>query len=216
MAEELYHAFTVISRMWYRVVVIAEQRVQDRWVQMSTTELATFSPRNRDPRMPSRPPPPPPPSAAEDQVVPQGPPPPPTAQDQVVPQGDPMELADTTHVPPLEDVLAQPPQPSSDAPGPMRVEWRVREQRRSPPPRPSQSPLARRPPRPHQMMVPSWAVVANDIWFACPMCAQSVIHYGVVCGQCGGRPACCRCMVLMEVSRYSEGRCQFCRYQGPG
>jgi hypothetical protein len=76
MAEELYHAFTVISGMRYRVVVIAEQRVQDRWNQMSTTELSTFSPRNRHPRMPSRPPPPPPPAAADDQRVPQGPPPP--------------------------------------------------------------------------------------------------------------------------------------------
>jgi hypothetical protein len=77
MDEELYHAFTVILRMRYRVVVYAEQRVQGRWIQMSTTELATFAARNRDPRMPSRPPPPPPPAAAEDQVVPQGPPPPP-------------------------------------------------------------------------------------------------------------------------------------------
>jgi hypothetical protein len=44
IAEALYHAFTVISGMRYRVVVYAEQRVQGRWVQMSTTELATFSP----------------------------------------------------------------------------------------------------------------------------------------------------------------------------
>jgi hypothetical protein len=58
MAEELYHAFTVISGMRYRVIVIAEQRVNERWVQMSTTELSTFSLRNRNPRMPSRPPPP--------------------------------------------------------------------------------------------------------------------------------------------------------------
>jgi hypothetical protein len=219
MAEELYHAFTVIPRMRYRVVVYAEQRVQGRWIQMSITELATFAARNREPRMPSRPPPPAPPPAAEDQVVPQRPPPPPppppAAEDQVVPRGDPMELADTPHLPPLEDLIAQPPQPSSDAPGPMRVDRRAREQRRSPPPRPSQSPLARRPLRPHQMMVPGWAVVANDIWFACPMCAEAVVHSGVVCGQCRGRPACCRCMVLMEVSRHSEGRCPFCRYSGP-
>jgi hypothetical protein len=220
VAEELYHAFTVIPRMRYRVVVYAEQRVQGRWIQMSTTKLATLSPaRNRDPMMPSRPPPPPPPAAsAEDQVVLQGPPPPPpppAAEDQVVPQGDPMELADTPYLPPLEDLIPKPPQPSSDAPGPMRHERRAREERRSPPPRPSQPPLARRPPRHHQMMVPSWAVLANDIWFACPMCTESVVHSGVVCGQCGGRPACCRCMALMEVSRHSEGRCLFCRYSGP-
>jgi hypothetical protein len=72
MAEQLYHAFTVISRMRYRVVVYAEQRVEDRWVEMSSTELATFGmsnrqARNRDPRMPQRPPPPPPAAAAEDQ-----------------------------------------------------------------------------------------------------------------------------------------------------
>jgi hypothetical protein len=189
-AEQLYHAFTVIPRMRYRVVVYAEQRVDDRWVEMSTTELATFAGRNREPRMPTRPPPPPlPPTAAEDQVVPSTPP-------------------------------QEPAQPSSDAPGAMRSERRAREdrltrQRTTPPPRPSQSPLARRPPRPHRMMVPGWAVVANDIWFACPMCAESVAHSGVVCGQCEGRPACCECMILMEVSRYSEGRCPFCRYSGP-
>jgi hypothetical protein len=75
MAEQLYHAFTVIPRMRYRVVVYAEQRVEDRWVEMSSTELATFARPNREPRMPTRPPPPPPPPAAaagsEDQVVPQ-------------------------------------------------------------------------------------------------------------------------------------------------
>jgi hypothetical protein len=47
MAEELYHAFTVISGMRYRMVVIAKQRVNERWMQMSQTELATFSHRNR-------------------------------------------------------------------------------------------------------------------------------------------------------------------------
>jgi hypothetical protein len=90
-AEQLYHAFRVIPDMRYRVVAFAEQRVNDQWIQMSTTELATFSMstrRNRDPRMPSRPPPPPPP-AAEDQVVPQQPQPPPAAataaEEQVVP-----------------------------------------------------------------------------------------------------------------------------------
>jgi hypothetical protein len=98
-AEQLYHAFTVIPRMRYRVVVYAEQRVDDRWVEMSSTELATFTRSNRDPRMPTRPPPPPPPPAAaagaEDQVVPQGPP--------EQPSTPPPEL----------------PQPSSDAPGAM-------------------------------------------------------------------------------------------------
>jgi hypothetical protein len=87
MAEQLYHAFTVIPRMRYRVVVYAEQRVEDQWIQMSSTELATFgmsNHRNRDPRMPSRPPPPPP--TAEDQVVPQRPPPAAAAaEEQVVP-----------------------------------------------------------------------------------------------------------------------------------
>jgi hypothetical protein len=184
MAEELYHAFTVISGMRYRVVVIAEQRVQDRWVQMSTTELSTFSPRNRNPRMPSRPPPPPPPPAAEDQVVPQGPP-------------------------------EEPAQPSSDAPGPMRVDRRAREQRRrSPPPRPSHPPAARHGPPPHDVLVPAWGVPAVDIWFECPMCTQTTVHSAVVCGQCGVRPACCRCMILMEGDRHSQGRCPYCRYSG--
>jgi uncharacterized membrane protein len=99
MAEELYHAFTVISGMRYRVLVIAEQRVQERWTQMSQTELATFSPRNRNPRMPQRSPPPPPPAAASG------------SEDQVVPSPPPEE----------------PAQPTSDAPGPMRVERRARE-----------------------------------------------------------------------------------------
>jgi hypothetical protein len=208
MAEQLYHAFTVIPRMRYRVVVYAEQRVEDRWVEMSSTELATFARPNREPRMPTRPPPPPPPPAAEDQVVPQRPQPPPppaaAAEDQVVPQGPPEEL----------------PQPSSDSPGAMRSQRRSREarvsgQRRSPPPRPSRAPLARGPPLAHRMMVPAWAVLANDIWFACPMCAEAIAHSGVVCGQCGGRPACCECLISMELSRYSEGRCPFCRYEGP-
>jgi hypothetical protein len=133
MAEELYHAFTVISGMRYRVVVIAEQRVQGRWVQMSTTELSTFSPRNRTPRMPSRPPPPPPPPAAAAAAA--------AAEDQVVPQGGPPE---------------EPAQPSSDAPGPMRVDRRAREQRRrSLPPRPSQPPAARHGPPPHDVLVPA-------------------------------------------------------------
>jgi hypothetical protein len=114
----------------------------------------------------------------------------------------------------------EPAEPSSDSPGAMRTQRRAREsrvarQRRILPPRPSQPPLTRRPPLPHRMMVPAWAVLANDIWFACPMCAEAVAHSGVVCGQCGGRPACCECMIAMEVSRYSEGRCPFCRYEGP-
>jgi hypothetical protein len=204
MAEQLYHAFTVIPRMRYRVVVYGEQRVDDRWVEMSSTELATFAmsnrqSRNRDPRMPTRPPPPPPVAAAgaEDQVVPQGPPPPPAA-------------------PAAEEL----PQATSDAPGAMRTPRRARVarvagQRRSPPPRPSRQPLGRGPPLSHQMLVPAWAVLANDIWFACPMCAERVAHSGVVCGQCGGRPACCECLVSMELSRSSQGRCPFCRYEGP-
>jgi hypothetical protein len=63
-AEQLYHAFTVIPRMRYRVVVYAEHRVDDRWVEMSSTELATFAGRNREPSMPTRPPPPPPSSSS--------------------------------------------------------------------------------------------------------------------------------------------------------
>jgi hypothetical protein len=189
MAEQLYHAFTVISGMRYLVVVYAEQRVEDQWIQMSSTELATFNRPNRQPRMPSRPPPPPP--AAQDQVVPQQPPPPPAAaagsEEQVVPSAPPEELAE----------------PNRDAPGAMR------------PPRPSRAPLARSPPPTHRMLVPAWAVLANDIWFACPMCAEAIAHSGVVCGQCGGRPACCECLISMELSRYSEGRCPFCRYAGP-
>jgi hypothetical protein len=163
MAEELYHAFTVIPRLRYRVVVYAEQRVNDRWIQMSTTELVTFSGRNRDPRMPTRPPPPPPPpAAAEDQAVPQGPP-------------------------------EEPAQPTSDAPGAMRVEMRAREDRRArerttPLPRPSQPPLARQGPEHHDQIVPPWGQLATDIWISCPICADSPAHSGVVCGQCGGRP----------------------------
>jgi hypothetical protein len=206
-AEQLYHAFTVIPRMRYRVVVYAEQQVEDRWIQMSSTELATFARSNRDPRMPSRPPPPPPAAAgAEDQVVLQGPPPPPApaAEEQVVLSAPPPEL----------------PQATSDAPGTMRSQRRARVarvagQRRSPPPRPSRAPLGRGPPLSHRMMVPAWAVLANDIWFACTMCAETVAHSGVVCGQCGGRPACCECLFSMELSRYSNGRCPFCRYEGP-
>jgi hypothetical protein len=44
-AEQLYHAFTVIPRMRYRVVVYAEQRVNEQWIRMSSTELATFATR---------------------------------------------------------------------------------------------------------------------------------------------------------------------------
>jgi hypothetical protein len=150
---------------------------------MSSTELATFNRPNRQPRMPSRPPPPPPPPAAQDQVVPQGPPPPPPApaaaagsEEQVVPQGPPEQLAE----------------PTSGAPGAMRTRSsRARQamvvgQRRSPPPRPSRGPMARSPPPSHRMLIPAWAVLANDIWFACPMCAEAIAHSGVVCGQCWG------------------------------
>jgi hypothetical protein len=156
---------------------------------MSTTELSTFSSRNRNPRMPSRPPSPPPAAAA-------------AAEDQVVPQGPPEE----------------PAQPS-DAPGPMRMERRAREDRRAresttPPHRPSQSPAARHGPQPHDVLIPAWGVPAVDIWFECLMCTKTTVHSAVVCGQCGVRPACCRCMILMEGVRHSEGRCPYCRYTG--
>jgi hypothetical protein len=211
-AEQFYHAFTVIPRMRYRVVAYAEQRVNEQWIQMSSTELATFAmsnrdPRNRDSRMPIRPPPPPPAAAAaEDQVVPQRPPPaaPSAEEEQVVPSNHPEQSAE----------------PSFDSPGAMRSQRRARQarvagQRRSPPPRPSRQPLGRGPPLSHPMLVPSWDVLANDIWFACPICAERVAHSGVVCGQCGGRPACCECLVPMEVSRSTQGRCPFCRSEGP-
>jgi hypothetical protein len=203
-AEQLYHAFRIIPGMRYRVVAYAEQLVNDQWIQMSSTELATFSMssrRNRDPRMPSRPPPPPPEAAAagaEDQVVPQRPTPAaPAAEEQVVPPTPPPELL----------------QPTSDSPGAMQSQRRARVarvagQRRS-------SPLGRGPPLTNPMLVPSWAVLANDIWFACPICADRVAHSGVVCGQCGGRPACCECLIPMELSRSTQGRCPFCRYEGP-
>jgi hypothetical protein len=142
--------------------------------------------------MPQRPPPPPPPAAASG------------SEDQVVPSTSPEE----------------PAQPTSNAPGPMRVEHRAREERRArdrttPPPIPSQPPAVRHGPRPHDVIVPAWAMVANDIWFACPMFTETTVHSAVVCGQCGVRPACCRCMVLMERERHSEGRCPYCRYEGP-
>jgi hypothetical protein len=96
MAEQLYHAFTVFPGMRYRVVVYAEQRVQDRCVEMSSTELATYSMsnpqgRNRDTRMPTIPllPSPAAAAAAEYQVVPQIPRPAAAAaaaEEQVVPQ----------------------------------------------------------------------------------------------------------------------------------
>jgi hypothetical protein len=102
MAKELYHTFTVINGVRYRVMVIAKQRVQDQWMQIPQTELATFSPRNRRTlRMPQRPPPPPP-SPVEEQPV------------------------NPPHVPSPEEVLAQPSQPTSDAPVPMRAERRHR------------------------------------------------------------------------------------------
>jgi hypothetical protein len=185
MAEELYHAFTVIHGLLYRVMVIAEQRVGDQWLTISQTELSTFLPRNqRTPRMPQRPPPPPPPAS----------------DDQVVPSAPPVEL----------------PQPSSDAPGPMRVERRTpgtKEEDSAP--QTSQSPLARQGPDHHDLIVPARGVLATDIWFACPICTKTPVHSGVACGQCGGRPACCRCMVFLELEWHTEGRCPFCRYQGP-
>jgi hypothetical protein len=50
MAEELYHAFTIIPGLQYRVMVIAEQTVNEQWIQMSQTELATFPPGIAGPR----------------------------------------------------------------------------------------------------------------------------------------------------------------------
>jgi hypothetical protein len=189
MAEQLYHAFTVIPRMRYRVVVYAEQRVEDRWVEMSSTELATFARPNREPRMPTRPPPPPPPPAAA------------AADDQVVPQGPPEQSS----TPPEQSA-----EPNTDAPGAMRTQRRAQEarvagQRRSPPPRPSRAPLARGPPLAYQMMVPAWAVLANDIWFDCPMCTEAIAHSGVVCGQCGGRPACCDVLYPWSLADRARG-----------
>jgi hypothetical protein len=169
-------------------MVIAEQRVNEQWMQISQTELATFSPRNRrTPRMPQRPPPPPP-SPVEEQPV------------------------DPPHVPPPEEVLAQPLQPTSDAPGLMRAE---RRHRSTPPLRPSQPPAYRHGPQHHYVIVPAWRIAANDIWKSCPMCTETTVHSAVVCGQCGVRPACCRCMVFLELNRHSEGRCPFCRYSAP-
>jgi hypothetical protein len=213
-AEQLFHAFRVIPGMRYRVVVYAEQQVGDRWIEMSSTQLSTFSrsnreTRNQDPTMPTRPPPAPP--AAEDQVVPQQPP----------PAAAPAAAAEEQVVP------SDPPQQStSHAAGPIRSQRRTRvvrvaAQRRSSSPtrtsrpaRPSQPPTANVPPLTHQMLVPAWAVLANDIWFACPICTERVSHSGVVCGQFGGRPACCECLFALETSRSTQGRCPFCRYEG--
>jgi hypothetical protein len=107
--------------------------------------------------------------------------------------------ADEQVVPPAPGQYAE---PRSDTPGVMRTPRRTREarvagQRRSPPasqnppPRPSHLPLHRGPPLAHAMLIPSWAVVINDIWFTCPICTDEESHSGVACGQCGGRPACC-------------------------
>jgi hypothetical protein len=188
MAQQLYHAFTIIPNLRYRVIAISEQRVGGQWIQMAGTELATFSPRrSRDPRMPQRPPPPPPP-ASEDQVDPESPP-------------------------------EKPAQPSpSDAPGPIRIQRRSRrtpKQSRTPPPRPSQPPFARQGPEYHDQIVPPWGELAADIWFASPICADSPAHSGVVCGQCGGRPDCCKYMVYLELDRHTMGRCPLCLYEGP-
>ena len=209
MAEELYHAFTVTSAMRYRVIVVAEQRVHGRWLQMATTELSTFSAR-RHPRMPTRPPPAPP-VAAEDQVVPedpavpQGPPvaPSPPPEDQAVPQG---ESEDQMVPQSLQETSTQ-----SDAPGAMRVR---RHRRRTPPARPAQPPRALRGPPHHDVYVPPWGRQGIDIWFECPMCSETTSHSAVVCAQCGARPACCRCIVEMETHRHSAGRCPYCRYTG--
>ena len=209
MAEELYHAFTVTSAMRYRVIVVAEQRVHGRWLQMATTELSTFSAR-RHPRMPTRPPPAPPVATAEDQVVPedpavpQGPPvaPSPPPEDQAVPQG---ESEDQMVPQSLQETSTQ-----SDAPGAMRV----RRRRRTPPPRPAQPPRALRGPPHHDVYVPPWGRQGMDIWFECPMCSETTSHSAVVCAQCGARPACCRCIVEMETHRHSAGRCPYCRYTG--
>jgi hypothetical protein len=154
--------------------------------------------RNRDPTMPTRPPPAA--AGAEDQVVPQHPPPAAAADEQVVP--------------PAPEQYAE---PMSDAPGAMRTPRRAREarvagQRTSPPP--SRPPLHRGPPLPHAMLVPSWAVVTHDIWFTCPICTEEESHSGVACGRCGGRPACCGCLIPLELSRSTQGRCPYCRYEG--
>jgi hypothetical protein len=60
----------------------------------------------------------------------------------------------------------EPAQPTSDAPGAMRVEKRAREDRRTrerttPPPRPSQPPLARQGPEHHDQIVPPWGQLAT-------------------------------------------------------
>jgi hypothetical protein len=218
--EQLYHAFRVIPGMRYRMVVYAEQLVGDRWIEMSSTQLATYSTTNRRNPDPTRPPPPP--AAAPAAAA---------AAEDVVPPTPPEEL----------------PQPNRDAPGVMRTprtsrQDRVAGQRWSPPfrqspptrqspparqssparqstparppARPRRRPLFRRPPLSHPMLVPAWAVVANDIWFTCPMCCESAAHSGFVCGQCRGRPACCECVDTLEASRVTQGRCPFCRYEG--
>jgi hypothetical protein len=84
-----------------------------------------------------------------------------------------------------------------------------------PPARPRRRPLFRRPPLPHPMLIPAWAVPANDIWFTCPICLERAAHSGFVCLQCMGRPACCECVDNLEANRVTQGRCPFCRYQGP-
>jgi hypothetical protein len=82
------------------------------------------------------------------------------------------------------------------------------------PARPRRRPLYRRPPLPHPMIIPTWAVAANDIWFTCPMCCESAAHSGFICTQCRGRPACCECVDNLEANRVTQGRCPFCRFEG--
>jgi hypothetical protein len=233
----LYHAFRVIPGMRYRMVVFAEQQVGDRWIQMSSTQLASYSTsrrRNPDPTMPTRPPPAPPAAAAA-----------PASPASPAPAAAPAPAE--PNVIPLENL----PQPNRDAPGPMRTPRRVRvpPQRWSPPPfrqspparqsspdrqssparqssptrqssparqpaRPRRRPLYRRPPLPHPMLIPAWAVATNDIWFTCPICLERAAHSGFVCRQCMGRPACCECVDNLEGSHATRGRCPFCRFEG--
>jgi hypothetical protein len=146
-------------------------------------------------------------------VVPQQPPPAAAAAAAVPATA---AAGDEQVVPPAPEQYAE---PMSDAPGAMQTPRRAREarvagQRTSPPPRPSRPPLHRGPPLPHAMLIPLWAVVTHDIWFTCPICTEEESHSRVACGQCGGRPACCGCLIPLELSRSTQGRCPYCRYEG--